>query len=1210
VRTKILIADIKDEVLVGIDVLADRYYGPFDVSFNHSCLVVRGEKIPFMFGPSTIHHARAAKDYVIPALTEMLIHVDADAASVMVSRVFLLESEPAFVEKTGIIVAPCVTNIGEQTLTVRVMNPHKSEQSIKQGQVVCRVECVTVEQTLLNGETDVAKDSVGQCTVLHSEQADRNMVCHIPAHLEELYNKASVGKTRRQSEQIYDFLCEYESCFSKNETDLGLTNVLEHEIRTDNARPIKQAPRRTPLAFADDDRNALVQLQERGTIRPSTSPWASPIVLVRKRTGATRLCVDYRKLNKVTVKDAFPLPRVADCLDSLAGSVLFSTFDITAAYHQVPVKREDIPKTAFVTKYGLFEFLTMPFGLCNAPGTFQRLMEIVLNGLQWSTCLIYLDDVIIYGRTFDEHMTRLRDVLDRVKNSGLKLSPPKCHLLEPEVRFLGHIVTSAGTRPDPDNVRKLLEWPTPTCATDVRGILGLANYYRKYIQDFAKRVNAMTALTRKHQTFVWSEQCEHEFCDIKNALVGSDVMAYPTANDIFILDTDASQRGLGAVLSQRQEGQERVIAYGSKTLNKCERNYCITDKELLAVKHFILQYKHYLLGRKFVVRTDHAALKWLLSLREPKGRISRWIELLSEFNFEIEFRAGQKHGNADAMSRYPDLDEVTVCDLPCGGCAKCVKRDGDMCGRVILSSARDSGNVEPARVVTRSQAKAREQTTETYPPGGAGVINNSPSLAQPRDKHQASPASQPFSAPALDNTGLIQFSPADIQRAQREDADIKPLIDWLQSDDRPEGQIVSRCSRATRHYWHNWKLLKMRNNILYRKCWNNNGVSFTWQLIVPQKLKRDVMFQMHDSILSGHLGQRKTREKIRQKFYWFAMRDDVNVYVAQCDVCASIKLPTKTPRAPLGSMQVGSPLDRLATDIMGPLPVTPRGNKYILVVTDWFTKWVEVFPVPDFTAKTCARLIVNEVIGRYGCPIDIHSDQGRNYESILFYELCRMLEIRKTRTAPYNPKCNGQTERFNKTLIRMIKSYLHAEQTDWDLDLGCLAAAYRATVNETTGFTPNFLMFGREVRLPGEVMFGAIADDGEDVTSYGGYVDRLRQQMQQAHEIAREHISGCSKRHKDVYDGKTLLFSYRPGDLVWVLSEIKQLNWAPKLRRPYEGPYLVVWKLSDADYVIQTEKNGKTRVLNHNLLKPYEGRVKLSWANIALKKAKAVWDGR
>ena len=310
----------------------------------------------------------------------------------------------------------------------------------------------------------------------------------------------------------------------------------------------------------------------------------------------------------------------------------------------------------------------------------------------------------------------------------------------------------------------------------------------------------------------------------------------------------------------------------------------------------------------------------------------------------------------------------------------------------------------------------------------------------------------------------------------------------------------------------------------------------------------------------------------------------------------------------MGAMLVGAPLDRLATDIMGPLPLTPRGNRYVLVVTDSFSKWVEVFPIPDFTAKTCAKIILHEVIGRFGCPIDIHSDQGKNYESVLFYELCRMLEIRKTRTAPYNPKCNGQTERFNKTLIRMIKSYLCADQTDWDLNLACLAAAYRATVNETTGFTPNFLMLGREVKLPGEIVFGSTTADGQElVTSYGSYVDQLRERMQRAHRIAREHLGSSAKRHKDMYDGKTLLFTYEPGDLVWCLSESKQLSFAPKLRRPYEGPYLVTWKLSDLDYVVQSDKKGKSRVLNHNLLKPYEGLIKLPWASTALKKAKIAW---
>ena len=259
---------------------------------------------------------------------------------------------------------------------------------------------------------------------------------------------------------------------------------------------------------------------KQGSVRPSKAPWSSPIVLVRKKDGSVRPCVDYRRVNLVTRKDAFPLPKIDTCLDAVTGSTLFSTLDISSAYNQVPVREADIPKTAFVTKAGLFEYTTMPFGLSNSPATFQRVMEIALSGLQWLTCIIYLDDVIVYGRDVPDHLERLREVLGRIRQANLKLKPSKCHLFQDEVPFLGHIITKDGVLPNPENVRKVVEWPPPQTVTEVRAFLGLANYYRRFVKDFAKVAQPLTQLTKKHHPFKWTVECETAFHSIKGILSG------------------------------------------------------------------------------------------------------------------------------------------------------------------------------------------------------------------------------------------------------------------------------------------------------------------------------------------------------------------------------------------------------------------------------------------------------------------------------------------------------------------------------------------------------------------------------------------------------------------------------------------------------------------------------------------------------------------
>ncbi len=359
----------------------------------------------------------------------------------------------------------------------------------------------------------------------------------------------------------------------------------------------------------------------------------------------------------------------------------------------------------------------------------------------------------------------------------------------------------------------------------------------------------------------------------------------------------------------------------------------------------------------------------------------------------------------------------------------------------------------------------------------------------------------------------------------------------------------------------------------------------------------------HDCPVAGHLGQKKTCARLLQGFYCYGIREDVNHWVLQCHTCGKVKPPTHPQRNTVGQMPVGGPLDRLATDVLGPLPETKRGNRYILVVTDHFTKWVEIFPIRDQTAPTCAGLILNEVIARFGCPYDIHSDQGRNYESYIFQELCRLLEVRKTRTSVCNPRRNGQAERFNRTLMRMIKAYLQGEQAEWDQNLGCLAAAYRATPNKGTGLSPNMLMLGREVRLPAEVMFGSgTGVAGECITTYGEYVDHLRERMQRAHEVARQHLQQRASRQAQDADARQPLHRYVAGDLAWYLTEMGQFALAPKLRVPYKGPVLVLRQVTPLNYLIQLDEEGTQRLIRYDKLKPYEGTVTLPWARQALRK--------
>ena len=1198
--SEIIVANIEDEGLLGHDLLK---HGNAEILYKEGIIQFMGVKIPCIQvgSASSTRKIRSSDHFIIPRQCEKVIDVfvercesDTDNAD---NIPIILEPHQSFQDRYGLIMAASLSELRPRvTHKVRLMNPTNREISINQDVVLGTAEAISDIVTLIQTENppEVKKSST-DTSPLHKIEVEYQIARHtlaaepqnirrvqeiqVPSHLEDLYQSATQNCTQKEQERVAETLARFADTFSKDEFDLGLTSLVEHSIDVGDHRPIKQPPRRVPLAFASEEENVIRQLEKQGIIRESNSPWASPICLVRKKSGKIRPCVDYRRLNEITKKDAFPLPRIQDCLDAVAGAKFLSTFDLTSGFHQIKIKESDIPKSAFCTKYGLYEYLTMPMGMTNSPAAFERLMEIVLRGLQWHTCLIYLDDILVFGASFEQHMERVDEVLTRIKDAGLKLKPEKCQLLQTSVDFLGHTISSNGVLPIPANLAKIQAWPVPTTPTHVRQILGLGSYYRRFVKGYSDLVLPLTQLTHKGKDFVWTDNCQKAFDTLKEKLIGSDVMAYPQEEGLFILDTDASDTQIAGVLSQMQGGVERVISYGSRTLNKAEKNYCITDKELLAIRHFVEYYRQYILGRHFTVRSDHQALTFLFKLKEPKSRIARWIEILSAYDFSIEYRKGSKHANADTLSRCPDPWDCQCSDidnlesLKCGPCSKCIKRFKEMRGPQpepisgdravelhIDSSPSTEGISESIRAVTtRSQ---RLDSHEQAPPCSVTPELNLWSTPQDRQK---------------------------VQHQQETDSDLSPIIQALKLGVRPAHANVVALSPASRYYWSIWDSLSLHDGCMYRTFHRRDGTGSHLQFMVPKSLQNDVLYQMHNTLISGHLGRKKTLEKLLQRFYWFNVREDVNMWLLKCDTCASIKSPYKKPRAPLGTMLVGAPLDRLATDFLGPLPLTPRNNRYILLVTDHFTKWVEILAVPDQTATTCASMILNEVIARYGCPLTIHSNQGRCYESAIFAELCKVLEIRKTRTSARNPRCNGQAERFNRSLLRMVKSYLKGEQENWDLNLGCLAAAYRATPQESTGLTPNLLMLGREVRLPAELMYGGQCNGDNSIQSYGDYVEHLKATMEHAHKIARKHLQTSAKRQAETYDAKLSVYHYKVGDVVWVAQEGCRPGLSPKLQASYRGPCVIIHKYSDLNFKVQLSRFGLQRVVHHNKLKPYEG---------------------
>ena len=457
--------------------------------------------------------------------------------------------------------------------------------------------------------------------------------------------------------------------FATDNLDLGRCDWVKHQIDTQGNLPFKQNPYRIPLSQRPVVEKHIHDMLQQGVIRPSMSPWASPIVLVQKKDGSIRFCVDWRKLNSLTKKDTYPLPKIVDILDSLGGAVYFSTMDLQSGYWQIAVEDRDIEKTAFTTFAGLYEFTKMGFGLCNAPATFQRLMEIALAGLQWSTCLVYLDDILVFSKSFEEHLQCLAKVFNRLMEAGLKLKAKKCAFARKEVPFLGHIVSKEGLHVDPSKVETVMNYEPPKNLTEVWRFLGMTGYYRRFIPEFAKTATPLFNLLKKDESFEWNEKCQDAFDELKSKLVQAPLLIYPDPTQPYILQCDACKNGIGAVLSQLKEGKEHPIAYAAKSLHKHERNYSATQLEAYAVIWSVKHFRPYLYGSHFTVITDHSALRWLLDQKNtPNGQIARWRLELQGYDMEVKHRPQRENAPADALSRLstfePTVSIISTILLP------------------------------------------------------------------------------------------------------------------------------------------------------------------------------------------------------------------------------------------------------------------------------------------------------------------------------------------------------------------------------------------------------------------------------------------------------------------------------------------------------------------------------------------------------------------
>lgn len=1010
--------------------------------------------------------------------------------------------------KREMLAATAIVDYSEDFIPVRVINLSSLRKGLYKGTCLGVVEPSSPE-------------------ILHT---CRNMRDHGSAlDVEQTFRKDFESLSPTEAKQLRDILTEYSDVFSRDKMDLGCVQGVWHTIDTGDAMPIACSPRRVPQGLEEKVDQLVDQLLQHNIIQPSNSPWNAPIVIVRKKDGDVRMCVDYRKLNAVTKRPIFPIPEPQHLFDALDGAGYFTTIDFSQGYHQVAVAEEDIPKTAFTTRKGQFEYLRMPFGLCSAPATFQRMMHRVLKHENWQSCLIYLDDVLIFGLTAAEHNERLRAVLQRIREANLKLSPTKCHFFRKEVEYLGHIVSSEGIKTSPAKVEKIKNWPTPANSDELRSFLGLCGYYRKFINDYSSIVAALEKLCNGQQaarspkqpkSWTWTKLHEDSFAHLKWCLTHAPVLAFPRKEGRFILDTDASHDGIGAVLSQLQDGHERVIAYASHKFSKAERAYCITRKELLSVYRYVLLFKHYLYGRTFTVRTDHQALSWLLNWKRPStSQYCTWIAELETYDMEIVHRPGRLHINADVLSRLPSCEQCGVKHL------------------------------DPQKRRAVKNLECQERTAEES------------------------------------ERVLCKISASSSNWDQESDPDTQVILLLLRSGRVQEAhpQELSGASETVKSLWSNRAHLRLRGGLLY---FRNNKEEYA--LIVPKSKQAWLIQTTHQTL--GHVGVTKTLSALKGRYYWPQMEQHTRLVLNTCKSCAVRKTGNTGIRPQPQKMITGFPFEKIAIDITGPLPPCHSGERFILGVIDCFSKYPALIPLRATDSKTVAHALVKNWISVFGVPHCVHSDRGSNFVSDLFREMCSLFGIKKSQSAPYYPQSDGFIERLFRTAKDMIFATSNSFKRDWKEVLPLVEMGLRSTVQVTTKVSPFEVLFGTTMRLPLLWIDDATAangryDDGPRVCS-SQYILDLKQRLATVHQKVLENLRRPSKKPSGNVNVKPLCIGTHV--MALILPKEKGL-----LLPRYDGPYIVTGKLGDWTYRLQHLQTKRIIDRNHHHVKPCAGEQKV-----------------